>query len=101
MKLLVKLLSYLRPIKLNSTEYKRNIRHFYKYKNFKYKNYINDIKVYKIKGVTTIFIYSHTPRVLIGKNAKYVLSLIFYLKKYLDEEIKVYIKNTKLWEMNN
>ncbi|MEK6829097.1 MAG: KH domain-containing protein [Nanoarchaeota archaeon] len=71
-------------------------RHFYA-TEWGYETSITQVKVFREKGKLIVMIETHRPGLLIGKAGHYIDSLKKELEEEFKEEIKIDLKECKLW----
>jgi ribosomal protein S3 len=89
-----------KEIKLNNL-IKRVIYNFYLNNNQKVLSTITNISFEDSKDNLKLVIETHRPGLIIGKQAKFVLSLVNSLKDVFEKKINVDVKQTNFWEFNN
>lgn len=86
--------------KINSSKVRRNILLYATYTNPTNKYFIDsmtNIKVYKKRRMYLIYLESHYPGIVIGKEGKYIFGLEKFLKQELKSNIEIIILQSYLW----
>ena len=84
-------------VKIDSKKVKRSMLSFFNYKQWNYEITITKVEVFKHKNHLEILIETHRPGILIGKAGNTIDALINWLKDDLKTEVKINLKESKLW----
>lgn len=82
---------------IDSQKYRREMHNYFMYKDWDHETTITYIKVFKDEDKITLEIETHRPGILIGKGGRFINGLEDFLKEELDEDIKIDLKECKLW----
>lgn len=83
---------------VDTKKYRRNIHGFYNLnESLNIVSTITNVKVQKQKGITYVIIETHRPEIIIGRRGSYIDELKQFLKEELNENISIYLIESKLW----
>jgi len=92
------ILSFLNlKFKIDSKKVRRTMYQFFNIEDWSYYTSITKIDVYKEKKRLLIIVETHRPGLLIGKGGSTINALIDRLKEELKTDVKISIRECKLW----